>query len=69
MKYTMLYETIFLLEEMRSQQGNTGDRVIKCLDQVILNLEALKGGGYSEPELSTIILQELGRLFSEFPEL
>ena len=69
MKHSMLNETILLLKEIRSQQGNTGDRVIKSLNQVIENLKSLRGEGFSEPELNALILQELGNLFSAFPEL
>ena len=69
MKHSMLNETILLLKEIRSQQGNTGDRVIKSLNQVIENLKSLRGEGFSEPELNSLILEELGNLFSAFPEL
>lgn len=65
----MLKETLFLLKEMRSQQGNTEDCVIKRLNQTIQNLEALRGERFSEPEIMAIILQELGALFSELPEI
>ena len=69
MKHSMLNETILLIKEIRSQQGNTGDRVIKSLNQVIENLESFRGEGFSEPELNSLILEELGNLFSAFPEL
>lgn len=69
MKYSMLMEALSLLQDMRSQQSNTGGCVTKCLDQVIRNLGALKGEKVSEPEMNAMILQELGRLFLEFPEL
>lgn len=69
MKYSMLNEVLSLLKEMRFQQSNTGGCVIKSLNQVIRNLEALKGEKLSEPEMMTEVLQELDSLFSEFPEL
>ena len=65
----MLREAIFLLKEVRTQQSNTRDGVTKCLDKTISNLESLIGERYSEPEIITLILEELSVLFSEFPEL
>ena len=69
MKHPVLKEAIFLLQEFRSHQCNTGGCVTKSLDQVIRNLKGLRSGCYSEPEISAMILQELGKLFSELPEL
>lgn len=69
MNHAMLIETISLLKEIRFQQSNTGDCVIKSLDRVIRNLESFRGERFSEPEMVTLILEELGLLFSEFPEL
>ncbi len=69
MKHSMLNEVLSLLKEMRFQQSNTGGCVIKSLNQVIRNLEALRGEKFSEQEIMTEVLLELGSLFSEFPEL
>ena len=69
MYHSMLNETISLLKEMQFQQSNTGGCVIKSLNRVIRNLETLKSERLSEPEMGTLILDELGSLFSEFPEL
>ena len=69
MRHSVLDEAIFLLEEIRTYQGNTGGCAIKSLDQAIRDLETLKGGRYSGPEMSAEILLVLGMLFSEFPEL
>lgn len=68
-KVMMLKEAISLLKEVRFQQSNTGGCVIKSLDQVIQNLQAVNCKEFSEPEVATIILKEFDLLFRELPEI
>lgn len=68
MSVSILNQVIALLYEVRSSISNTGGCVIAVLDQTISNLEALRGGEYSDTELSAMILEELDLLFKTFPE-
>ena len=67
--FSMLKEVVSLLKEIRFTQCKAGDCVCRCLDQVIQTLEDVRVKDYSEPEVAAIILNELGYLFSEFPEI
>jgi hypothetical protein len=69
MSYSMLQEAHFLLKEMQFQQSNTGGCVSESLDQAIQDIEALKGSKYSDTELAAMVLEVLGVLFAELPEL
>lgn len=69
MKSSVLRETLAYLREVRSQYGNARARVTQRLDKVIAALKALDAEGLSEPEMATCILEELGMLFSELPEI
>lgn len=68
-KVMMLKRAISLVKEVRSQQSNRGGCVIKSLDQVIRNLQAIKCNEFSEQEVSTMILREFELLFLELPEI
>ena len=69
MGYSLLIETISLLKEIRSRKSNTSSCVTRKIDEAIRNLASLSGEKVSEPEMATMILQELDKLFIQFPEI
>ena len=69
MSYSLLIETISLLEEIRSRKSNTSSCVTRKIDEAIRTLASLRGEKVSEPEMATMILQELDKLFVQFPEI
>ena len=65
----LLYEALTLLREYESNQSETEDCANKKLAEVIRYLEELLHERYSEQELATILLEQLGLLFDEVPEI